>query len=637
MESTLTRYADTPDDILDAVSPMVRRVLSALQEDLLEPLVAPSGSKAISVGLHDFSYPLRGMRVEDLLNSRGGIGTLGAWGLRNTSRRRLHRDSKMLVHWPTLLANAYDIFRHAPSMAFYILSFREVLERKSPILYTTLHRKYCQDLLDHAKERENPITLTPTRSTQSPMPTGMAEGMRAYLQEVAKDETFVYALQVASRTSYLGKSLQSEVQSLHSARGALDPKIVAQSSLICPAVIPKEVKRPVSLPDDFWRDDRFKNKGYYPAQLNSFLLELGMAVDMSRKRPSMSKQVYENYTVGLLGLAHLSGITFINWNLWYPHRYYVHQHEPYRVLVQKHLRGQRRKLKMYPRDVIPHIDTALDVSYRRVRAPVSGCEGADIMKRFWLRDLADGHVSAINVERFNAEITKLFKRGLTLDERKATYKKERPPLVAIFKVFDVEKGDRSTYRFEAMHFGRTIRFRPPWDMSTVTIYHPRRRHRGGYTDGKYLKGVYEHPGVPGLWYTAEFLSKTCPSGDPTAAQQTSLPASEVYAELRRIARLRRSDFAGKVHKRRAVTPQERLVIKLKYRPNMTDAQWEELNELCGHRSRATISTIATSICRELVAKGVYNIDDLPHGQYNANLGRMIAEAKAKEAKEKQNG
>ena len=112
---------------------------------------------------------------------------------------------------------------------------------------------------------------------------------------------------------------------------------------------------------------------------------------------------------------------------------------------------------------------------------------------------------------------------------------------------------------------------------------------------------------------------------------------EVIPQLHDMEHMTRRDFralqSGRVAAlesrpgRKAFSSQEDLVIKKYYRPIMTKQAIDAIQAVCGSRTTEAISRRATNLRLQLIAKGDYEISELPHGRYNHQIGIEIEKAK----------
>lgn len=77
-------------------------------------------------------------------------------------------------------------------------------------------------------------------------------------------------------------------------------------------------------------------------------------------------------------------------------------------------------------------------------------------------------------------------------------------------------------------------------------------------------------------------------------------------------------------------PEEDDAILRLYRASMSAASKEELKSVCFGRSTRSISLRAGVLRRELMSKGVYDLDKLPHGMRSESLLAEIRAAKRRE-------
>jgi hypothetical protein len=152
------------------------------------------------------------------------------------------------------------------------------------------------------------------------------------------------------------------------------------------------------------------------------------------------------------------------------------------------------------------------------------------------------------------------------------------------------------------------------------------RFRGITPTPKLKPGVYNTK--DGKWfYTYEFLVK-CPSAH--LSERPDL--KEFLVGLSRISsrlfssRLRRSCLTGRPGH---FSCEEDEVITKYYRPGMPAESKELMGNICAGKSGHQISTRAKLIRRNLIAEGVYDLDKLPHLNYNINIQNEITLAKLK--------
>jgi len=86
---------------------------------------------------------------------------------------------------------------------------------------------------------------------------------------------------------------------------------------------------------------------------------------------------------------------------------------------------------------------------------------------------------------------------------------------------------------------------------------------------------------------------------------------------------------GRPRRSNAFTEEQDAAIIALYRPVMSDEAKNELTAVCGDWTSTAISRRAATLRDSLIAQGVYDINELPHRQYNAPLRRRLKEEKAK--------
>jgi hypothetical protein len=624
MYGIIFRQGRNAVEILKTVTPSPSLVLRCLHEFLLSDYIS-EGSRGAEVWcLPNFSQVFE-KSPESTLEARGGIGQLGPWTLTRTRSKKLVHTSRMLVHWPTLLREADDLMLAYPPMAFYLLSLRDVLYRKSPFVYYALHRKYITDL--HRFGLNNGAELQETPETyETIISEEESRVLKDMLKKLANDELFIYALQRASCEIYLDRPRASEIKSVSVYRGNLPKASAKHCSMLLPARKDVMSEIPESL-DKMWNRVVYLEQHYGPKELKPFLEELLIARDIA-EAPTKS---YVDNQIRKMGVARAPAKTgspplfFINWDKWYEYRYKSHRRDYYIGLFGKKAQKERT---LTPKDAVPWLGTMLQGDYPSI---VSGLAARpDIIKRlteYWRDELKDERlVSVINLKALDKIVRQLAARGWGEHSKHNQNRKHNNPVDPLYLRLTLNGFDGRTYEVTAVHFGRTAKFIPSWEMTNASIYHPISDRVSSSKFKKRRAGVFTVPVTGALCYTAKFLV------DQQLSPQTPRD-SALYTELLDAAKnLKRRQFPQALKKPeggRGLTfrPEEdRAIIRL-YRPKLTDEQWSELLGMCHFRDKEGIRRRAATLCRKLIDKGVYDIDELPHGQRNINLNKTIAEAK----------
>jgi len=80
------------------------------------------------------------------------------------------------------------------------------------------------------------------------------------------------------------------------------------------------------------------------------------------------------------------------------------------------------------------------------------------------------------------------------------------------------------------------------------------------------------------------------------------------------------------------TREEDDAIKELYRPEMSEMDEAKLFRICRGRNARAIMRRATQLRKQMIANGVYDMEQLPHRNYNASLKKLVKDSKAKAQK-----
>ena len=186
-------------------------------------------------------------------------------------------------------------------------------------------------------------------------------------------------------------------------------------------------------------------------------------------------------------------------------------------------------------------------------------------------------------------------------------------------------GGSPRYSCRALHTGRKVFFQPSWDVPISSCVR-RADHTNEYDlwHPRNLKtGVTVLPDNQGPAFSYAFLT-----AEDNPAATPGYP--EVLEYLERIGKLNKKQFKSLLGGRKPpvhFTEAEDAAIVQYYRPDRTPEDVRKLYTACLTRTPTAISNRARYLRKKLIQKGVYAIEKLPHGQYNATIAKEIAAAR----------
>lgn len=599
-------------------------------------------------------------------------------------RRELTAPARILVHWPTLLTQAMDLALLKPELAIFLLGFREVIGLKSPFVLEALTRHYSLTAREQVRlTRVKPYVETLDDIDLPISPAAERDSLRAYLNVLASDPVFISTLQQVSAETYL------EVPAKLALRGrSTHFRCVAKShrdacsmlDLAGPLSCAPKFVRPIpKLPAD--------STDFSCGHLNWILRELWVAYHLSRRfdnsragRDTWEKDIVQNF-----GVASDKNYLIINWERWLGYRNKLKMTPTYLdyVYPRNTVKAKGRKASLF-RTLFPRVAQQVALDYPRMPAsPLNLSSG--VRKRLdilwgseWSDTVVEEGLSNTTV------IDLLYLRSLTRMRYKqslgrrtirpasgiAKVKADYSPLYYHFtiKSIDPKTLHKKSYDCTAIHVGRRILFQPSWDLFDARIYKRPKHSEGDYAyissagmakehehtldkdTGSAVKyvlrnGVERLPPNDTLSYRAEVLLDRDFS-------DTAPRTAEIIQEIRRVSSFTRKMFhnlcaiqLGAMSDSDDEEPKARrssrgwpyaadLAIKLLYRPGMTEEDTVKLLEACNPKTLYDIAHRACYLRKELIAKGVYDVNELPRSRYSAKLLREISAAKKAAAKKK---
>lgn len=607
---------------------------------LLSPKVTPYGDAPTPVYM--------------MLDQYNGLVQLGPvekeikcarWKWRNHQRKPFKTNSFMLLHWPALIRNAGELVYTNPVLAVFLLTFKDTIQQYSPFLLESLQRKYVQDIYKLPGSRDdtgaNIYASTDISTSVSPDVEGVV--LQDLLNSASKDVNFIGELLRCCSIHYSGMLRAKE-------RYSLGHTIVSKEK------VPKDTLDACSrlYLDDTSRcahsfetlEPKLLHKlcgGHLTPMLREFWVAYHLAIPWNN-RPGWQKPYFES-VVKQLGVAVLPGepdLLLINWERWFNYRKSVFQHGPYRDFTytsgsRKMERSARKFLKALREEVNPkmheHMARAFALKYPGLRFnPVAlSTSVTNTMKKTW--DMAeDDLVNAMSVVdtgalrqismNNNKRVFKKLELGAVRSSSHAYVLPESPSCVVT-----VEVGGETKYTFRVIHTGRKMYFQPSWDVyPSVCFKRPNYENEHELWHATNLRhGVTVLPNGEGPAYSYELLtSKHVKSGTPQYP--------EVLEALQKYADFSRSQFRSFISPRRLPlhwTEVEDAAIIKYYRPKRSTEDTENLMAACPTRTMNSISNRARVLRAKLIKSRVFDIDKLPHGQYNATIGKAIAVEMAK--------
>jgi len=622
--------------------------------------------------VHDLTATETPAQFQESLETYSGLGQKGPVVCKNRHGHREFRNSaQILVHWPTLLRQAADLPLLKPELALFLLGFRDVIRLKSPFVWEALLRRSRLVAHEVAKSaRSRPYVETLEDLDQPTKFAAEVSALQAHLEVLACDSVFIKTLQQVSAETYQNTSHTNAVSLISRRfRGVDKAHRDACSILTLPDPFHGAPSNKFAVPRPMSVE---KLNDFACGNLNWILHELWVAHHLSTFLGT-DRGAWVRDIVKPLGVFSGDKYLAINWELWVGYRNKLKLDSTYLDYVYpRHTsRGCLRDAARF-KTLLPLISQRVMLDYPSLHVspltlPAALRKNLDkLWTPAWANtdiDTGAGATTVIPLEllyrltraRYARTPSDLTSRPTAI---KAAPVVDTTPLYFHFRIptIDPKTLHNKTYDCTAIYFGRKVYFQPSWDLPDPNIYCRPRPARGEsrFISSAMMAQVHGHTSDsdtgPAARYVLRHGVKRIPpdnrlafSADVLLDPDFSVDAirtSDMILEIRRVATFRKADFK-RILALQAVpadceaprkdtsrwTYAADLAIKLLYRPDMTAEDKVKLLDACKPKPYLAITARAAVLRKELIAKGVYDINELPHKKYNYRIAQEITAAK----------
>jgi len=584
-----------------------------------------------------------------LLDQHAGIIQPGPLGLDVAKGRKAHqvtpfdKDSKILINWPALIRNADVLVYLNPVLALFLLTFSKVIEQHSPFVLESLQRKWAKDVRGLSQSFDvQGNSIYPYKGAPIPAYAVEEDILHKMLYKLSRERgSFFTMLTNACAEQYYGKPRSAEYRSINRTyRGAKAGCVPRNSRDVC-SIIQLDGSRSAPLVSVEISPDPSYLKRHPCRGLTPILRELWVAYHMATRWKSVPG--VESIPLGASdGIVRKLGITLnpdndalvINWGLWFAYRASLRYYEPYIRLVQctnKSLGYIAPKAATVQTKPSIHLSSAFEAHYPGSYLP------SEVLSEKFASQL--GSAWAIDSDDLSTKITVVSIEGLlraSIIRNTSMYKKPRLKAVRssghvkysvepLYFDFTIDEGGEVLYTCRAIHLGggtRKIYFQPSWYIPPLAYFYDVN------ISNEYL-----------LWHPDNLLSgvTVLPDGGGPAFDFKRLIDTgtvplhgSIHIRLTELSRLSRAKFKQSISGNRSTyryTAKEDEAIIKYYRPDRTPEEHTAMMMVCNTRTVELISGRARTLRRELINKRIYDINKLPHGQFNHHIGKEIAKAK----------
>jgi hypothetical protein len=550
-------------------------------------------------------------------------------------------NSRLLLHWPTILQGAADMFHVCMSIPLLVVAMEHIVCRKSPVVSSLLRRHVKSQYVEHARTYLEDRALFPEKNPSlQPLSEDELEILRARLAFLALDKKLINALKQSFAATFGLLTPVSASPSLSKLLPNLPQANRVDCSIVYVDRINTQYMHSVATVFRLPKANTTQSfdASFMAESYPNLLGELFYILEFSQYRWGST----EGYTA----FRHKHGVgirkdlvrrdedryLYIHWPLWLEHRFqyskellehlpltkeerYVVNHgklPEMRLLVLRVYEALTARLyqEVYADAPLPIGSWELDL--KKGYKPIFGLHTAPKPHEFCVLDIPKLERALLS-SRARAEQAKIRRVGKRLDGKKP---KTREFKIAKCQYFGAN-GDE--YEFVLTNRRGRMYFSPPW-------YH-------GLDVNETIKdndpGVVKDRVTKRRYYSFEFLKQ-----NTAYAAHHSLrdELKEVWEFLLNYAHMDSAAFSSwrRSHLKMPNskwTPEQLTAISQLYRPDATDAMNARLYNICANRSRTSIANMASQIRREMMARGIYDLDKLPHKLLTDKLSMEIREAK----------
>jgi hypothetical protein len=536
-----------------------------------------------------------------------------------------------LIHWPTFVNTvdtAFDLGRH--SIVALLWHFREVLFRRSVVYYDLLRRKIAQ----HLTYRFFPLTEDEKAKRGYHDLTGVEEEVFAGLTEgvintpktlTALRESFNETLVPRGNASRLRGELYPRKEtraSLLSTAGDVDPSTCTIFSFTALKRLDRQLPCARSI-------RRVRGTGFGPSTLGADFREIFYAFHFRRV----------DHGVARLGKR----IVAINLARYIPYRAQFTTY--YKNVVGPKVYGDIGKTA-----------TAVREYFEAVFAPLI-VHGAALLHRdrvaaLWGSTSADHilYLSSDGIARRLSQANRMETVRASKKQKSRFPSMSKVPRLFIMSSPPLPELGVDEMRFEVIRRPRRKFWSVPWEMPLWTRYDvstaPGVQMDAPPEDlprkATMKSGVTYVEAYDTYFYTYDMLLdlKDLP-GNPLRKSRTlrewmrsidAMPSKQfqlLQAGVRKELVVQQKRKPGYNLKGVTWTREEDDAICRYYRPGMTLDDEARMLRICRGRNVRAVLRRATALRKEMIAKGIYDLEKLPHRNYNAKLKKLVQDARDK--------
>ncbi len=603
--------------------PSPAAALRRLQDHLLGSVAANSFSITNLVGTSPVPLLSR-------LETSSGLSQIGPFMFETFGNvKKFQEDTRVLLHWPTLVRSLPTLSFTNPTLALFFLGFRDIIRARAPFVFDVLQRIYAEDIFKSAAEplkSNEGVSVVLARELRL-HPVERSQLKRA-IKALSSDALFISALQAAFHDAYIEDPPNIERRKLSS---------LQRTFPLLKTTLPIAMRRQCSL---LYLESEAIGSGILSlvpptpedlpllcrGNLTPLLEELWFAHGLSFPwNGRLKKEPFQDRIAPLGALLLIGGkqdrsrdtYLCINWELWLAYRTKKGKRKIYNTLIKaKAPLEDFRPTGVTSKDVLQKLRLGMDKKYTTLSS-ISTETMDNTMERCW-GNIATRQTSIYSCTALRNISIKAYTARTSL-KLNSPYESPRPPLAFVTLDCRVKLDKERSYYFQVVHTGRTVRIVPEWDMTNIRLYIPGAPH----TERYFRPGIAYLPDGYTLSYSVKFLLSSEDSLPPGEGLKEKL--KEFQGMTRKaLLSLKNGKPAGYHPK---WSKQEDWAIQTKYRPQMSAEAKAELSKVCSTRKPNAISGRARMLRKQLISQGVDDISLLPHGAYNASIGKEIEAAK----------
>ena len=540
-----------------------------------------------------------------------GMAQLGSWY--NGSRKRVGSLQHLLIHWPSLVAQAWEHFDAFPPAALLLGCFREIFSRASFFVGELLERH----LLTQVAHWVHPGVSLPV----VPLETAEVHLFREWMRALSRNPDMIRALKTSFDAAVVGNLLPADMdygEFLDSHRAfILNYKREEFSVLSLHRVITYGTRIP----------PRFSilnvdTETFGAADINTLAYELLFAHKLFVPEHLASSSLAVQWGVFP---AEAERVLMINFKRFFEYRKRTASVDKYIKQVFTPLKTQRVALPTHPGHIAEYVQT----HYKHLQR-FSG-ESIDLRQKYFGTEasslwLPDEWASTVFLN--SAKLQDFFVHHRYTRFKQSAGAVKRKPRERLYQNQTYHSPSGSMYTFIMTRHKSEWHFSPPWDTPEMDLSRNSRMYKGQWRK-QFLPGAFEDHLKRRLFMNVQRLCMTTPF------QQKNIPGLREWLE--NLSRMPLEDFrsprgyrssAG----RQPFTYEEDQAIYRYYHPNASEKDLLALKTVCAKRTDMAISMRASALCNLLIESGEYSLGVLPHRKYNANLRKKIAAAMAASTK-----